>query len=452
MRTIASFIALNRFGLGAAPGEADAIGDDPRGWLSAQIQPSAPLPEALRGFRSSEAIINGILSARLESPEAQQRERRRAQEQDFDAEMLARASQMITTRAPLAERLVLFWSNHFTVSSARRQIAPAIPSFEREAIRPHVFGRFADMLLTVVQHPSMLVYLDNTYSIGPGSPAGLRHLQRNPTRTTLNENLAREVLELHTLGVHGGYTQADVIQFALALTGWTHGGVRRGDRPRHGGFQFIQRHHEPGDKTVLGQRYAEGGVDEGVQILNALARHPATAHHLATKLVRHFVADDPPEAAVEQIARVYLETDGDLGRVMQAVIDLDAAWADPLAKVKPHYDYVIAVHRAAGQGAPHRRDIVQPLRLLAHLPFTAPSPQGWGDRAADWIGPEALMIRLEWVNRFTSRLPGGVNPRAVMEQSIGAVARDVTQTWVYRAPSADAALTLLFGSPEFQRR
>ena len=298
----------------------------------------------------------------------------------------------------------------------------------------------------------MLVYLDNINSFGPGSPAGQRRLRANPTATTLNENLAREVLELHTLGVDGGYAQADVIQFALALTGWTHGGVGRGDRPRHGGFQFIQRQHEPGDKTVLGVRYPEAGVDEALSILADLARHPATAHHLATKLVRHFVADDPPEAAVAQIARVYLDTDGDLGRVMQAVIDLDAAWVDPLAKVKPHYDYVIAVHRAAGQGVPVRRDIYQPLRLLSQLPFTAPSPQGWGDRAADWISPEALMIRLEWVNRLTARLPGGINPREVMEASIGAVARDVTQTWVYRAPSADAALTLLFGSPEFQRR
>ena len=203
---------------------------------------------------------------------------------------------------------------------------------------------------------------------------------------------------------------------------------------------------------MLGHTYAEAGEGEGVAILADLARHPATARHIATKLVRHFVADDPPAAEVERIAQVFLDSDGDLAEVTRALIDLPAAWADPIAKIKTPYEFILAVHRATGTAQPRPADLNRPLRLMAQLPFSAPSPQGWGDRASDWIGPEAVMLRLEWAHQFATRLPGGTEPRIVMDASIGPVARQVTETWVHRAPSGDAALTMLFGSPEFQRR
>ena len=453
MQDIASFIALNRFGMGAGPGDADRPGDDPRGWLHAQVRADLPMPAQLAAFRSSAEILAGIYAARLEQPNRQGQAVQQAINEDYVNEVLARAGLAVATPTPLVERMVLFWSNHFTASATRRVITGALPAFEREAIREHVFGRFADMLKATTRHPCMIIYLDNAYSIGPESPAGRQRLRRNATATTMNENLAREVLELHTLGVDGGYTQDDVIQFAQALTGWSHGGLRRGGAEAvHGNFQFVRRQHQPGPKTILGRTYDEAADAEGLAILDDLARHPATARHLATKLARHFIADDPPQDAIEHLTQVYLDSDTDLGAVTHALIDLDAAWADPLAKVKSHYEFIIAAHRAIGPTPPRQRDLIRPLRLLAQLPFRAPSPQGWGDRAADWVSPEALMLRLEWAHQYAAHLPGGLVPRAVLEGSIGAVARPVTATWVNRAPTGADALTMLFGSPEFQRR
>ena len=451
MRSADTFTALNRFGLGALPGEAARVGDDPRGWVAAQLVPEAALPPALAGLRGSEAIITALNEARLMGAEARDAAFQAAMQDDYRAGVLARAAHLMTTQAPVFERLVQFWANHFTVSASRRQIAPMIPAYEREVIRPHVLGRFADMLRAVVRHPVMLMYLDNPRSVGPDSPDG----RRNPGREGVNENLAREVLELHTLGAGGGYTQADIVQFAYALTGWSHGGLRRGgDEAVHGRFQFVRRHHQPGDKVVLGRSYPEDGQteSEGLAILADLARHPSTARHIALKLARHFIADDPPVALVASLARVFQDTDGDLAQVMRALVAMGPVWADPLAKVKSHHDFVIAVHRAAGQGLIEPALYFRPLRLLASEPFNAPSPAGYGDWAADWLGPESLMIRVEWARGFAARLPGGLVPRRVMEDSIGAVAREVTQTWVHRAPSPDAALAMMFAAPEFQRR
>lgn len=452
MRSAATFTALNRFGLGAGPGDDARVGSDPQGWLVAQVGP-LPLPDLLAPFRSADSILTGINAARNSGGgEARALATQAAMQDDYRPELLARAAQFVTAEAALTERLVLFWSNHFTVSTARRQIAAAIPAYEREAIRPLVYGRFADMLRAVVRHPVMLTYLDNPFSLGPDSAEGRRRQSRGAGAVTLNENLAREVLELHTLGVDGGYAQDDVIQFALALTGWSHGGLRRGDADEgHARFLFVASQHQPGPKRVLGRLYPESGEGEALAILNDLARHPSTAQHLATKLVRHFVADAPPPEAVAQIARVFQDTDGDLAAVTRALIALPQAWADPLAKVKSHHEFLIAVHRAGGQGAPGPRHYIAPLRLLAAEPFSAPSPQGWGDTAAHWLGPESLMIRVEWARQFAGRL-GTLAARTLMEDSIGAVARDVTRTWVYRAPSQDAGRAMVFASPEFQRR
>lgn len=450
MRSADTFTALNRFGLGAAPGEAALAGDDPRGWVAAQIRPEPALPPLLAGFRGSEAILTALNEARLQGDEAREAAFSAALTDDYRLAVLARAAHQMTTQTPLIERLVNFWSNHFTVSAQRHHIAPLIPAYEREVIRPHVFGRFADMLRAAVRHPVMLTYLDNPFSVGPQSPDG-----RANAGAALNENLAREVLELHTLGVAGGYTQDDVIQFAMALTGWSHGGYRRGgDEPVHGRFQFVRRHHQPGAKVVLGRRYPEDGQteSEGLAILGDLTRHPSTARHIAAKLARHFIADEPPRALVAALARVFQHTEGDLAEVTRALVAMGPAWADPLAKVKSHHDFVIAAHRAAGQGLIAPPLYFGPLRLLAAEPFNAPSPAGYGDTAAHWLGPEALMIRVEWARGFAARLPGGLVPRQVMEDSIGAVARPATQTWVSRAPSGDAALAMLFASPEFQRR
>jgi len=247
-----------------------------------------------------------------------------------------------------------------------------------------------------------------------------------------------------------------VIELAKAITGWSHGGLRMrraGDtRPVHGGFEFKSEFHEPGPKKVLGKTYKEDGVNEGLAILADLARHPSTATYIATKLVRHFVADDPPTTAVKKIAAVFRTTDGDLAAVSAALVDLDEVWASPMPKVKNHYELVISALRVTGNVVADPRDIMQPLRELGRVPFTASSPKGWGDQAKDWIAPEALMRRIEWLRRYSATLPSTLFPAKLLEDTIGPVASDDTRTWVSRAPSGDAAIAMVLGSPEFQRR
>ena len=453
MKDIATFQALHRFGLGPAPSDAATIGDDPRGWVRQQIG-RQNVPPSLRNHKSSADVLSAIHSARRQGAQELQRATRRAMRATFAGEIVARTREMIVSQRPFAERMVLFWSNHFTVSSARAIIGPAIPAYEREAIRPHVFGRFADMLKTVVRHPVMLSYLDNAASAGDDSRLGRRRRARTGTQTTLNENLAREVLELHTLGVNGGYSQDDVIEFAKTITGWSHGGLRRRNDPRpvHGRFEFRPEFHEPGAKRVLGKKYPDDGPEQGLRVLDDLARHPATAQLIATKLVRHFVADDPPAAAIEHIAKVFRETDGDLSAVSMALVDLDASWQSPLSKVKSHYEYLIAARRATGARNVGPREIIRPLTELGQVPFAAPSPQGWGDTAVDWVGPEALIRRIEWVRRFSATRPVTKPSNVILDELIGPVATDTTCIEVERAPSGDAALALILASPEFQRR
>lgn len=456
MKSLATFIALNRFGLGPAPGEADKASKDPRGWIKAQIETKRKPVAAFEGLRSVASMNADIHNARLKSPEDLKKTTGGLYRAVFRKEQVLRARHMIGAKQPFAERMVLFWSNHFTVSLTKRIIGPTIPAYEREAIRPHIFGRFEDMLKAVCTHPTMVAYLDNIISMGPNSTAGKRRIAATGTKKTINENLAREILELHTLGVNGGYTQIDVIELAKAITGWSHGGLRMrqaGDtRPVHGGFEFNPAFHEPGVKTVLGKVYKENGVNTGLAILADLARHPSTANFIATKLVRHFVADDPPAAAVNKIAAVFRKTDGDLAAVSTALVDLDDVWASPMPKVKNHYELVISALRATGNVKADPRDIMQPLRELGHIPFTASSPKGWGDSAKDWIAPEALMRRIEWLRRYSATLPSNLFPAKLLEDTIGPVASDETRTWVSRAPSGDAAIAMVLGSPEFQRR
>src|SRR5688572_32992228 len=297
--------ALNGFGLGARPGERGRV-RDPRGWLRAQLKGDAPLLR-VPAETTPEAITDAIRAFRSAAQGDDQQ--RRAARQEARRRMVAIAAaesrtalvERVATERPFVERLVAFWSNHLCVSvGAKILVAPLAGSYEREAIRPHVLVRFADMVLASAQHPAMLVYLDNFQSIGPNS-RGAR-AGRGGQRRGLNENYARELLELHTLGVDGGYTQQDVQELAKMLTGWTVSGLGRGQqRPARGrrqtamadddrvGFAFQELLHEPGGKTLLGAKYAEAGVAEAERAIHALCRHASTARFVATKLVTHFV-------------------------------------------------------------------------------------------------------------------------------------------------------------------
>jgi uncharacterized protein (DUF1800 family) len=287
----------------------------------------------------------------------------------------------------------------------------------------------------------MLAYLDNLQSIGPNSKAGKRR------EKGLNENLAREVLELHTLGVNGGYTQSDVREFARMLTGWSIG-LNGGEAGR---FAFHPQAHDPGPKTLLGRRYDDAGVKEAETALAALARHPATANHIASKLARHFVSDQPPPALVAKLARTFLDTDGDLRAVTIAVLRSPETWAEPMPKVKTPNEFIVSALRATGFDGETKK-LVAALRLLGQMPFAAPSPAGWPDEGSKWVSAEALLQRAEFAMALGRRIGGRLAADALLDESILPVASDATRAAVQRAPSRVEALATLFACPEFQRR
>jgi uncharacterized protein (DUF1800 family) len=361
----------------------------------------------------------------------------------YVAEVGGRLNAAIASDAPLLERLVFFWSNHFTVSALRPVVRGFVGAFEREAIRPHVTGRFADMLLAVARHPAMGFYLDNVMSIGPNSPFGLRKDKG------LNENLGRELLELHTLGVDGGYTQQDVEALARILTGWT---IARLRDPDPGTFRFVPQIHQPGPKVLLGRTYREAGIEEGEAALRDLARHPSTARYIATKLVRHFIADAPPPPVVERIAEAFRDSDGDLRQVMVAVIGQTEAWQQPFGKVRTPTELVVSAFRASGLQSVPDQALVGSLRTLDQPVFVAPSPAGWPDVASAWISPESVLRRAEWCQTFAERLPDPPDPIEIAAASYGDLMPAETLEAIRLAPSRRIGLALLLASPEFQRR
>jgi len=363
----------------------------------------------------------------------------------FQAEISAQMDALLVSEQPFRERLAWFWFNHFTVSVRQGGTRAVVGAYMREAIRPHVTGRFVDLLMAVMRHPAMLMYLDNTTSIGPDSRAGLR---RNKG---LNENLARECLELHTVSPAAGYTQADVTSFAAILTGW--GVDMKADRP---GFMFRPGLHEPGEKTLMGQRFPEG-EDGGAEALNFLGTHPATYRHIATQLVRHFISDAPAPRDVERIASVLHDTEGDLGAASLALIDLPGASGGP-GKFRSPMDFAVAVMRGLSLGAENGDAAHGPghalagaLSALGQPLWTAPLPNGWSDLAADWSAPADLLARTDWAWRASAHMRSG-DPMDIAHVTLGDRLRKPTLVAMRQAGSRQDALALLFASPEFQRR
>ena len=343
----------------------------------------------------------------------------------------------------LVERLVWFWSNHFCVSADKGGVRPLCGAYEREAIRAQVLGRFADMLLAVESHPAMLVYLDNARSIGPESVAG-----RNRGKG-LNENLAREILELHTLGVRAGYTQDDVTNFAKVITGWTVFAPKQ--NPERGGeFVFNPRMHEPGPQRVIGKSYAAAGFEQGRAVLLDLARHPATAKHVAQKLARAFVADAPPPALVESLAKRFLDTDGDLKEMAKALVVAPEAWAAPREKLKTPGEWIVSALRATGVAPPDIRPVLQAHNLLGAPVWRPPAPKGFPDDSTAWM--DGLAERLDIADRLARRVAPLVDPEGTVDLAFGPLASAETRQTVARAESRPQALALLLMAPEFQRR
>ena len=364
-------------------------------------------------------------------------------QQIYLEEAKARFDSALNAEIGLVDRLTWFWSNHFCVSADKGQVRPLCGAYEREAIRANVLGKFSDMLLAVESHPAMLLYLDNAGSIGPNSIAGQRRGKG------INENLAREILELHTLGVHSGYSQEDVTNFAKVITGWTFSPLKQD--PQHGGeFVFNDRMHEPGAQNVLGRSYNEGGYEQGRAVLSTLARHPATAKHIATKLVRHFIADDPPPALVDRLAKRFLDTGGDLKEVTKTLVSAPESWDAPRSKLKRPAEWIVSSMRASGMMISDVRRVINTLNLLGEPLWRPPAPKGFPDESAAWL--DGLTQRLDIANEIARRIGGMTDPDAVADDALGPLASTETRQTIARAESRQQALALLLMSPEFQRR
>lgn len=440
-------IALHRFGLGAKPGGYARIsGAGPRNALRAELQT---------------ANIADIANSNLPSYETACFESQFTFDQSepiWLAEMNARVDKHMSVEIGFVERLVLFWSNHFAMSVNKTEtIRATIGQWERDVVRRHVLGRFTDMLRGTIEHPAMLAFLDNESSIGPNSPIG------QSWGVGYNENLAREILELHTVGSAGGYSEADVTAFAKMLTGWSYVRGWEADNGWNGGTaqnrgQFIYRPdwHEPGEFTLMGKTYPELGKQQVDTALDDLAMHPATAEHIAFKLVRHFITDTPTATMVNPLKQAFLQTGGDLKAVALALLDLPHAWTMPFVKLRTPYEYQIATYRALGTRYKNSEPWVlfEALKALNQMEWESRSPEGYSDETPTWLNPDAMRVRLN-IAQYMSWLFARDSKRNVpvlADSLFGHALSQATRSRLAAAYNSNEALTILFASPEFQRR
>lgn len=435
---IRRYIAPVRFGYGLRPDETPP--KEPEDWLLGQLVPRStplaytPLSVLHAASRASARLMEG-------RPAPTPDPMLLGLAANFGAmlatEERAWAQQRLSSSAPFLDRLVDFWTNHLSVSRRVPGIAPSIPPYEHEAIRPHVLGRFEDMLIAAIRHPAMLHYLGNHISMGPQSVAG-RHFGRG-----LNENLAREVLELHTVSPAAGYGQADVEALAALLSGW---GMETAPAT---GFRFQPSRHQPGSKSLLGRSFPDGEAG-GLAALRFLANHPATFQHLASKLVRHFVDDQPAPGDVARVAAALSETSGDLAAAVRAVIALPSAWI-PLRRFRSPRDYMLAVGRALGGVSALAIPVLRGMRETGQPIWAAPAADGWPDTTAAWLGPDTLLRRIELAHAMARTFPVA-DPVGLAHHIMGPLIRTETATAIHRAPSRVEAMALLFGSPEWMRQ
>ena len=461
-------IALNRFGLGYRRG--DPLPRDAKEWLLRQIGDYRPAPPALQATEYDAGFIRRIVAEAAQiqaerreaearglgdSPEMQARREaliRKLREGLF-SDVTLRARLALESDTPFMERMVHFWANHFAVSSDKDRMQSLAGPFEFGAIRPHVTGYFRDLLRAASLHPAMLAYLDQFQSQGPRSRAEEQRKRRGLPPQGLNENLGREILELHTLGVGGGYTQGDVTELARALTGWTLQGLpyTRGAVPQASGAGFYDFNHEPGERIVLGRRYPDGGASQALAILDDLAAHPSTARFIATKLARHFTGDTPPPRLVDALARAFERSDGHLPTLYRTLVEAPEAWQAQPLKFRQPWDWAVAMLRAGGETRLADREFALMLRELGQEVWTPGSPAGWDDRDASWTGSNALLRKVEAAERFARRAPLE-NVRALALAMFPGALSDTTSALIEGAESKEMGFALLMASPEMMRR
>jgi len=495
--------ALNRLTFGARAGDVDRVLEiGLERWIDRQLNPERiPDPglderlarysilerspaEMIREDREQRQAIKKVreqISAEGEELSEKQTRARMRQElgttrplrRRIVAEMqAAKLTRAIYSERQLEELLVDFWFNHFNVFAGKRQLRYAVAEYERDVIRPHALGRFEDLLMATAKSPAMLFYLDNWLSVDPEAAERLEQRRRKAggrMRKGLNENYARELLELHTLGVEGGYTQRDVTELARVLTGWTLRGIQKGELR----FFFDARMHDPGGKHLLAEPVRGGGIEEGEAVIRRLARHPATARFVTTKLVRRFVADEPPAMLVERASRTFSATGGDIREVLRTIFSAPEFYAPDYraAKFKTPLEFVASAARASSADVRDARPLARAVAEMGMPLYLSSPPTGYGDGADAWVSTNALVSRLSFAVQIASGSIRGVRVSPSRWSAAGDDSLDLTEelagTFLSATRVSDETLatirqeaggdprrvaSLLIGSPEFQRR
>jgi uncharacterized protein (DUF1800 family) len=438
-------IATQRFALGAHPNELKNIKGKSKQWLLKQLDISPTVQ-----FDNSLPNANQILAIHSDYRKALKQARQNRKESPINPhsaiyKQLSADSlqQSINSENSFNWRCLDFFSNHFSVTAQGQLMRGLAATLEREAIAPNLFGHFEDLLLAVCQHPAMLIYLNNETSIGPSTPSAKNN-------KGLNENLAREIMELHTLGVNGGYQQQDVTELAKGITGWS---VSTPGKDKHEGFIYRAHHHEPGSRNLMGKNYSEQGFSQGEAMLRDLAKHPSTVKFISTKIIQHFVSDQAPEILVNHLIEHWQNSNGHLKTVLKALINHPLAWQTKAQKYKTPREYVVSTYRALAIKNLSIEQVQSALSVLGQQPFNAGSPAGYSDQEQDWNGGNALIARVNWASQLAAKKQlRTINIETLIENLFGHSLSTHSYEVITRAESRQQALTLLLLSPEFLRR
>lgn len=435
-----ALIAANRFGYGASQQQLLLAKDDPKQWLRQQLTPVV-FDTSLPSFNDMAGYLADYQKKKKQQKMLGKSYKRPKEHIEAIRQLTADSTmQAITMDNSISWRLLDFFSNHFSVSAQGQKMSAIAPTLEREAIGPNLLGSFNDLLMSVIKHPAMLVYLNNEKSAGNNSKLARKG-------RGLNENLAREILELHTLGVNGGYSQQDVIALANGISGWS---LKRPKNGKRAGFVFRRPAHEPGSQTLLGITYRQRGLEQGEAMLEDLAKHPATSRYVCTKLATHFISDTPSPVLVEKLVQRWQQSNGNIKQVMLALIDADESWQGASQKFKTPRDFVISSLRFLKAKPRKSRALIRTLSVLGQQPFKAGSPAGYGDTASHWDGANALMARIDWAAQLANSRHA--KKLSNIEHQLKALLSSSNYTMVMRAESRQQSLALALMSPEFQRR
>lgn len=440
-------VAANRFGLGAKKGELQTIAQGPVQWLSKQLVSfqydnsrwdSEKAIQAVSDFYQAKRKQKNSVNASKADGVA---DRKKIIKEAIRTSVNT-LSHAMQTQDSFQARLIDFFSNHFSVSANNLKMQALAPTLEREAIAANLTGSFYQLLIAVEMHPAMIIYLNNEQSAGPDSKFAQRKKQRG-----INENLAREILELHTMGVNGGYTQNDVKELAMSITGWSVGNPQRGEKAV---FKFRKALHQPGDRFLVGKKYTQQNENQGKQILYDLSIHPSTARFVCFKIARHFIADQPNDDLVKTMTRTWIRSKGLIPEVLKTMIDHPLSWQKEQKKFKTPREFIISAVRACGRWDRSKIGPYAALNLLGQAPFGAGSPAGYGDVSSSWDGGEALVSRIEWADHFSAGFK--TDPAMIARNALGSQLSRETQTMIQRAESRQQGLAIFLMSPEFQRR